>query len=45
MTPVDSQDVAAALEQADDAVMAAWGREDTEAFLAFLEALEADWRL
>jgi hypothetical protein len=42
VTPVDSQD---ALEQADDAVMAAWDREDTEAFLAFLEALEADWRL
>ncbi len=45
MTPVDSQDVAHALEQADDSVMAAWDREDAEAFLAFLEQLEADWRL
>ncbi len=45
MTPVDSQDVALAVEQADDAVMAEWDRQDTEAFLAFLDALEADWRL
>lgn len=29
----------------DDDVMAQWEREDTEAFLAFLDALEADWRL
>ncbi len=33
------------VEAADDSVMAAWDRQDTEAFLAFLEALEADWRL